>query len=64
MNLLFPPPTYELPNDIFFEATGVMQAVLGSITAWLLYRLVRSRFGRLVCCTEEASSGKRVQARG
>ena len=64
MNRLFPPPTYELPNDIFFEVTGVMQAVLGSMTAWLLYRLVRSRFGRIVCCTEGASSDKRVQARG
>ena len=48
MNRFFPPPTYELPNDVFFEATGVMQAVLGSITAWLLYRLVWSRFGRIV----------------
>ena len=48
MNRLFPPPTYELPDDVFFEATGVMQAVLGTITAWLLYRLVWSRFGRLV----------------
>jgi len=48
MNRLFPPPTYELPDDVFFEATGVMQAVLGSITAWLLYRLVWSRFGRIV----------------
>ena len=48
MNRLFPPPTYELPNDVFFEATGVMQAVLGSITAWLLYRLLWSRFGRIV----------------
>jgi hypothetical protein len=64
MNRLFPAPTYELPNDVFFEVTGVMQAVLGSMTAWLLYRLVRSRFGRIVCCTEGASSDKRVQARG
>ena len=48
MNRLFPPPTYELPDDVFFEATGVMQAVLGSITAWRLYRLVWSRFGRIV----------------
>ena len=53
MNRLFPPPTYELPNDVFFEATGVMQAVLGSITAWLLYRLVWSRFGRIVVAPKE-----------
>jgi hypothetical protein len=54
MNRLFPPPTYELPNDVFFEATGVMQAVLGSITAWLLYRLVWSRFGRIVVAPKES----------
>jgi hypothetical protein len=24
---LFPPPTYELPNDFFFELTGVLQVV-------------------------------------
>lgn len=40
---LFPPPTYELPNDAFFELTGVMQALLGAVTCWLLYRLVQSR---------------------
>ncbi len=64
MNRLFPPPTYELPNDVFFEATGVMQAVLGSITAWLLYRLVRSRFGRIIVAPKEYRRTKRVQARG
>lgn len=25
---LFPPPTYEMPNDLFFELTGVLQAVV------------------------------------
>ena len=54
MNRLFPPPTYELPNDVFFEATGVMQAVLGSITAGLFYRLVWSRFGRIVVAPKES----------
>jgi peroxiredoxin len=38
MNRLFPPPTYEMPNDAFFEITGVAQAVLGGIAAWHLYR--------------------------
>jgi hypothetical protein len=42
---LFPPPTYELPNDAFFEITGVMQAFLGAVTCWLLYRVVQSRLG-------------------
>ena len=40
---LFPPPTSDLPNDAFFEVTGVMQALLGGVTCWLLYRLVQSR---------------------
>jgi hypothetical protein len=65
MNRLFPPPTYELPNDVFFEVTGVMQAVLGSITAWLLYRLVWSRFGRIVVAPKnDGSLDKRIPARG
>ena len=24
---LFPPPTYEMPNDVFFEVTGILQIV-------------------------------------
>jgi hypothetical protein len=64
MSRLFPPATYELPNDVFFETTGVMQAVLGSITAWLLYRLVRSRFGHIVVAPKDVALDKRIQARG
>jgi peroxiredoxin len=45
MMRMFPPPAYELPNDAFFEITGVMQVVPASVTGWLLYRLVRSRWG-------------------
>jgi ABC-type branched-subunit amino acid transport system permease subunit len=42
-----------------------MQAVLGSITAWLLYRLVWSRFGRIVVAPKnDGSLDKRIQARG
>ena len=41
---MFPPPAYELPNDAFFEITGVMQVVPAGVTGWLLYRLVRSRW--------------------
>jgi hypothetical protein len=26
--LLFPPPTYELPGDFWFEATGILQAFI------------------------------------
>jgi hypothetical protein len=43
MTRMFPPPTYELPNDAFFEITGVMQVMPAGATAWFLYRLVRSR---------------------
>jgi hypothetical protein len=41
MQRLFPPPTYEMPNDVFFEVTGVLQFVLGAVTAHLLYRSLR-----------------------
>jgi hypothetical protein len=44
MNRLFPPPTYELPDNLFFEMTGVMQLVPGSLTGWFLYCLLRVRF--------------------
>jgi len=47
MTRLFPPPRYEMPNDVFFEITGVAQAVLGASTAWHLYRFVARR-GRLI----------------
>ncbi|MEO8549871.1 MAG: peroxiredoxin-like family protein [Kofleriaceae bacterium] len=30
---LFPPPTYELPDDAFFEITGVAQAIAGGFAA-------------------------------
>jgi len=41
LNRLFPPPTYEMPNDAFFEITGVAQALLGATTAWHLFRFAR-----------------------
>lgn len=40
---LFPPPTYELPNDFVFEFTGVLQGVLAFPLAHKLYRLIKSR---------------------
>jgi hypothetical protein len=49
---LFPPPAYELPNNAFFEITGVMQVVPASVTGWLLYRLVRSRWGTSTSSTD------------
>jgi hypothetical protein len=47
LNRLFPPPTYEMPNDAVFEITGVAQALLGATTAWYLYRFA-ARSGRSI----------------
>ena len=41
MARLFPPPTYEMPNDAFFEVTGVMQVIPGIVTGYYLYRFVQ-----------------------
>jgi hypothetical protein len=38
---LFPPPTYEMPNDAFFEITGISQAFVGGLTAWHLWKARR-----------------------
>ena len=47
MRRLFPPPTYEMPNDVFFEVTGVMQVVPAAFTAFGLFRFVRERRRKL-----------------
>jgi hypothetical protein len=36
---LFPPPTYEMPNDAFFEITGMLQVVPAALAAWDVYRM-------------------------
>jgi hypothetical protein len=41
MARLFPPPTYELPNDAFFEITGMLQFPLGLVTGWELIKTIR-----------------------
>ncbi len=46
MTALFPPPLYEMPDDLFFEATGVMQVIPGFATGWFLYELLRERWRR------------------
>ena len=38
MMRLFPPPTYEMPNDVLFEITGVLQVVPAALAAWSFYR--------------------------
>ncbi len=37
---LFPPPTYELPNDAIFELSGIAQVVPATYTAIALVRLL------------------------
>jgi hypothetical protein len=39
---LFPSPTYEMPNDAFFEITGVLQFPVGLVTGWKLVQTVRT----------------------
>jgi hypothetical protein len=40
---IFPPPRYELPDDAFFEVTGVLQVVPAAITGYYLCRAVQER---------------------
>ena len=43
MTRLFPPPTYEMPNDLFFEITGIGQVVPAAVAAWHLSRMIERR---------------------
>jgi len=43
MRALFPAPRYELPNNWFFEVTGVFQVVVAAISAIQLARLLPHR---------------------
>ena len=45
MHRLFPPPTYEMPSDVLFEVTGVLQFVAGLIAARATVALWRGRRG-------------------
>jgi hypothetical protein len=42
MRRLFPPPAYEMPDDLFFEATGILQVVPAALVAYHLARPNRS----------------------
>jgi ABC-type sugar transport system permease subunit len=46
MRVLFPPGIYELPNDMFFEATGVLQTLPALAAGWFLVRMVRAKRSR------------------
>ena len=43
---LFPPPVYELPNDGLFEATGILQFVVGLVAGYRLYGVIRRGWPR------------------
>lgn len=43
MTRLFPPPVYELPNDVIFEASGIVQFVIGVVAAYRLHGFIRHR---------------------
>ncbi|BDG05992.1 hypothetical protein [Anaeromyxobacter oryzae] len=47
---MFPPPTYEMPNDAWFELTGVLQVVPAALACGALLRFVRAlrAAGRMV----------------
>jgi hypothetical protein len=38
MATMFPPPRYEMPNDFWFELTGILQILPAVTAAWLLGR--------------------------
>ena len=67
MRRLFPPPAYELPNDAFFEVTGVLQLFAGVLTGHQLYRLVQRSAGgrgwRDEATRGRGAPGRAVQAR-
>lgn len=56
---LFPPPTYELPNDVVFEVTGVLQVVPAALALVALLAFLRALRGR-----EEWPAGSRRIPRG
>ena len=39
LDQLFPPPRYEMPNDLWFEVTGILQFFLGLCAAYYLWKL-------------------------
>ena len=43
MRTLFPSPLYEMPDDVLFEVSGVLQLPLALISLYHTYHLVRAR---------------------
>jgi len=44
---VFAAPVYEMPDNVFFEVTGIMQAVLATGAALMLWRLLRGAGGSI-----------------
>ncbi|MGH7962255.1 MAG: hypothetical protein ACRERD_10590 [Candidatus Binatia bacterium] len=42
LTTLFPPPTYEMPNSVFFEVTGIMQFPTALLAAYWTFHLCRN----------------------
>lgn len=42
MQVLFPPPTYEMPNDVLFEATGMLTLVISLWCGFTFFRFIKS----------------------
>ena len=59
MARLFPPPQYEMPNDVFFEITGMLQVVPAALAALHLYRVMSSRRNEPLGVTVPAASRDR-----
>ncbi len=60
MHRLFPPPTYEMPNDVFFEVTGVLQLVAVLPVIYYTYRLFRAK----VMTRKSRAPGARARENG
>ena len=59
---LFPPPTYELPDDILFEVSGVAQILPAVFAALAAYRFVRALRGQAPAC-DRPSCNRRLALR-
>lgn len=48
MTTLFPPPTYIMPNNFFFEFTGVLQAITGILLVYHFIKVIRRKLSHSV----------------
>jgi hypothetical protein len=57
MHRLFPPPTYEMPDDVFFEVRGVLQLFAALPVIYCTYRLFYAKvLARNTACREHESA--------